>query len=81
MSIIIGSYITILGHSNYKLIDKSGIIIYETRKTLLIELKNGKRIRVFKNDGVYQIIYKSKICYVNGSKLRNMLELDKARCK
>ncbi|MEM1780866.1 MAG: ribonuclease P protein subunit [Desulfurococcaceae archaeon] len=50
---IIGLEVRILQYSDPKLVNLEGLVIDETLKTLLIELRNGKRIRVFKANGVF----------------------------
>lgn len=52
---LIGSRVKILQYTDQALVGVEGIIVDETMKTLLIEKNNGKRIRVFKSNGVFQL--------------------------
>lgn len=50
---LIGLEVKILQYSDPKLVNTRGIVVDETLKTLLIEMGSGKRIRVFKANGVF----------------------------
>ena len=70
---LIGSKIKILGYSDPNLIGKEGIIVFETRKTFLIQTPK-KRITVFKDNGIFEIYYNNKKLIIPGSKLTGKLE-------
>ena len=70
---LIGNKIKILGYSDPNLIGKEGIIVFETRKTFLIQIPQ-KRITIFKGNGIFEIYYSNKKLIVPGSKLIGKLE-------
>jgi len=51
---IIGLRVKILQYSDPGLVGVEGVVVDETQKTLLIEKTGGRRIRVFKSNGVFQ---------------------------
>ncbi|ADV65468.1 ribonuclease P protein component 1 [Desulfurococcus mucosus] len=51
---IIGLKTRILQYPDRGLIGLEGRVVDETLKTLLVELSNGRRIRVFKSNGVFE---------------------------
>lgn len=52
---LIGLRVKILQYTDPTLIGIEGTIVDETMKTLLIEKTSGKRIRVFKSNGIFQV--------------------------
>ncbi|MCD6300679.1 MAG: ribonuclease P protein subunit [Staphylothermus sp.] len=57
---LIGLDIKIVEYPDRNLVGLTGKIIDETQKTLLIEMSNGKRVRIFKFHGVFQITLPNK---------------------
>jgi len=57
---LLGKKIKILSSKDPTLIGKSGIITYETRNMIEIELDNGRRIFVSKKICIFEIIYDEK---------------------
>ncbi len=53
---LIGLYIRVLEHTDPSLVGLTGRIVDETQKTLLIETETGRRKRVYKEHGVYEIV-------------------------
>lgn len=51
---LIGLNIKILQYTDPNLIGVEGIVVDETQKTLVIEKPDGKKIRVFKENGVFE---------------------------
>jgi len=70
---LIGSKVKILGYTDPNLIGKEGTIVFETRKTFLIQTPK-KRITVFKDNGIFEIYYNNKKLVLPGSKLVGKLE-------
>jgi RNase P/RNase MRP subunit p29 len=65
---LIGGKVTILSYPDSSLLNKSGVIIDETYKTLVIAV--GKRkVRLLKENGIYAIIFKGRFFVVSGIKL------------
>lgn len=65
---LIGSKVTILSYPDPSLVNKSGVIVDETYKTLVIDF--GKRkVRLLKENGIYAIIFKGRLFVVSGIKL------------
>lgn len=65
---LIGNRIKIVGHSDPSLIGREGIVLFETKKTFLIQTQN-KRITVLKDNGIFEIYYNNKGVRLPGSKL------------
>lgn len=65
---LIGCRIRILFHSNYNFMGIEGTIVYETSKFLYIKT-NSKIIKVYKQDGVYEIDFKGTLRIMHGYKL------------
>lgn len=74
--------IKILYHPDISLIGLSGRLLDETYNSFVIGLDNGKRIRVVKEHGIYEIIFKDKHFIIRGCKLKDKLDrrLSKKRC-
>ncbi|BFH73480.1 ribonuclease P protein subunit [Sulfurisphaera javensis] len=70
---LIGTRIKILGHSDPSLIGREGIVIYESRKTFLIQA-GSKRIRVLKDNGIFEFYLNGRSIVLPGSKLVGKLE-------
>ena len=70
---LIGSKIKILGYSDPNLIGKEGTIIFETKKTFLVQIPH-KRITIFKDNGIFEIYYNNKKLVIPGSKLVGKIE-------
>ncbi|MBP1357441.1 MAG: ribonuclease P protein subunit [Sulfolobus sp.] len=70
---LIGNRIKIVGHSDPSLIGREGIVLFETKKTFLIQTQN-KRITVLKDNGIFEIYYNNKGVRLPGSKLVGKLE-------
>lgn len=70
---LIGSKIKILGYTNPNLIGKEGIVLFETKKTFLIQTER-KRIMVLKQNGIFEIFSDNKRIIVPGDKLVGKLE-------
>ncbi|MGC9121984.1 MAG: ribonuclease P protein component 1 [Thermogladius sp.] len=51
---IIGLRVRILSYTDTNLNGLEGVVVDETLKTLLIETAGGRRIRVFKQNGVFE---------------------------
>ncbi|BCU70645.1 ribonuclease P protein subunit [Stygiolobus caldivivus] len=66
---LIGAKVTILFYPDSFFLNKSGIIIDETYKTFIIDLNNGKRVRVLKENGIYAINFKGRFFVISGIKL------------
>ncbi|MCC6034734.1 MAG: ribonuclease P protein subunit [Desulfurococcaceae archaeon] len=52
---LIGLEIKLLQYTDPALIGLSGIIVDETLKTFIIERSDGKKLRVFKANGVFEL--------------------------
>jgi len=70
---LIGNKIKVLGYSDPNIIGKEGTIIFETRKTFLVQTPQ-KRITIFKDNGIFQIYYNNKNLVIPGSKLVGKIE-------
>ncbi|MDT7875668.1 ribonuclease P [Sulfolobus sp. SCGC AB-777_L09] len=70
---LIGATIKVLSHSDPSLIGRQGIVILETQKTFLIK-EGNKSIRVLKQNGIFQINFKSRSLIIPGSQLVGKLE-------
>jgi len=51
---LIGLKVKIVQYSDPALVGLEGIVVDETLKTLLLEKSHGKRVRVFKANGVFE---------------------------
>jgi ribonuclease P protein subunit POP4 len=51
---IIGLKVRILQYTDPQLVGVEGLVVDETLKTIIIERSNGRRIRVFKANGVFE---------------------------
>jgi len=65
---LIGLHVTIKECEDPSWVDKSGIIIDETKNTFLIEIDN-KQKRITKNIAKFEFEYDEKKIMLNGSKL------------
>ncbi|QIW23284.1 ribonuclease P [Sulfolobus sp. S-194] len=70
---LIGSKVKILGHSDPSLIGREGIILFETKKTFLIQTQN-KIIRVLKSNGIFEIYSENRKVIFPGYKLVGRIE-------
>ncbi len=57
---LIGLEVKIIEYPDKNLVGLTGKVIDETQKTLLIEMSNGKRVRIFKFHGVFQFTLPNK---------------------
>jgi ribonuclease P protein subunit POP4 len=52
---LIGLRVKVIQYTDPTVVGVEGIIVDETQKTFIIEKSDGKRIRVFKENGVFEL--------------------------
>ncbi|WP_196770256.1 ribonuclease P protein subunit [Stygiolobus azoricus] len=65
---LIGAKVTILSYPDSSLLSKTGVIIDETYKTLVVGF-DKRKVRLLKENGIYAINFKGRFFVVSGIKL------------
>jgi len=65
---LIGAKIIILSYPDPSLLNKTGVIIDETYKTLVVSF-DKRKVRLLKENGIYAINFKGRFFVVSGIKL------------